>query len=96
MGCVSGGGPGILGTRAHHDWNTRFRQALHTLLPLFIGQERPIAHGPAIDHGAHAGFNQLLGFVHQGLVIGIAIAIAGRHEGWDTASEDGVLGIAHG
>src|SRR5690606_4221606 len=60
----------------------------NTFLALGFGEQRPVAHGTAVDHGAHAGLDQLLALAYQGVEVRLAVRRAGGHQGRDGAGED--------
>ncbi len=58
-----------------------FNQGLDALLPVLVGEERPVAHRAAIDHGRHADPDQLVAFPCERLEIRRAVGLAGGHQG---------------
>ncbi|MNG06264.1 hypothetical protein D3C84_894930 [compost metagenome] len=76
------------GTGADDGRNAGGHQARHAFLTLGFGQQRPVAHGTAIHHGAHANVDQLATLGHQRVEVRLALGGAWGHQCRDAASEN--------
>ena len=78
----------ILCSGANHDRHSRLDQPPDPLLPLLIGEQRPVPHRPAIHHGAHPDIDQLPRLTDERLVVHRAIRKARRHQRRHAATKD--------
>jgi hypothetical protein len=77
-----------LRARAHHHRHTGLHQASHGLHAFLVARERPFPHRAAVHDRAHAGRDQAPCLAHQHVHVGPALGVAGRHRGWQAATED--------
>ncbi|MNZ44023.1 hypothetical protein D3C78_616420 [compost metagenome] len=73
---------------ADDDRNASLHQALHAFHAPLIRQERPVAHGTAINHGRHAIGDQFLALANKRIEIRGAIILAGGHQGGNHAGKN--------
>jgi hypothetical protein len=77
----------ILRAGAHYDGHTGLNKIFDTLLALFIGEQGPIAHRPAVDYGGHSYAYEFLSLSHQRSEIGCSVGLARCHQGRDASAE---------
>src|SRR5271170_7015246 len=70
----------ILRARSDDDRDARVDEMLDALHALFVGQQRPIAHGAAVDYGGHSGLDQLSPLAGQRAEVGRPVGLAGGHQ----------------
>ena len=87
MGRMVGSELRILGAGAHDHGNACLHQPGHALLPGGVGEQGPVAHRAAVDHGRHAGGDEIATGGHQRVEVGPAGGVAGGHEGGHAAAE---------
>ncbi len=78
----------VLRAGSDDDGKTRLDESGDALHPLLVGQQRPVAHRSAIDHGGHAGFDELASLAHERVEVGRAVGLARRHQSGNHAGED--------
>ena len=88
MGSQSAGALRVLRAGADNDRNSCFDQMLDSLHPLFVGQQGPIPHGSAIDHGGHAVLDEFLAHFNKGGKIRRPVGFARGHQGGHNALEN--------
>ena len=81
---------GVLRAGSDDDRHAGRDQLLHAGHPLFVVEQRPVAHRAAVDDGGHAEADELLALSHQRVEVRLARRRARRHERGDHAGE-GVL-----
>ncbi|MNE41385.1 hypothetical protein D3C80_1354530 [compost metagenome] len=80
VGGMCHGRSGVDRAGADDHRNAGLDQALHAFHALLVGEQRPVAHGTAINDSRHAIGNEFLALAHKRIEIRGAIRLAGGHQ----------------